>query len=385
LIPTVGTGLLILCAAKQTFVYKLLSLKFIVGIGLISYSAYLWHQPIFAFARHRLLGDVSDLILITLCLTSLVMGWLSWKFVEAPFRSRLIFSRNFVFRFTIVGFSIFSLIGIYAHLSNGFVNRLSDEEQEIFAFESYSMKTQIREGVCFLEPDQNADYFREECLNGKNLIWGDSHAAMLSFGLRMIDDFSQLTASACPPLIYEQFSERPNCLDINNKVLSYIEKGSFKKIYLHSNWLKHDISKVSSLLTTIEKIVVIDPSLQIKVIGGVPQWSPSLPKILGQRILSLNNLAGYEMKNDDFIMVEARDNEIIELLRTHKNRDNIEFISLLDVLCDDEECVSVVADCEKAEPITYDYGHLTVAGSKVVARFILNEGDLVSSQCSDEL
>ncbi len=383
LIPTVGTGLLILCAVPKTIIHNLLSLKFFVGIGLISYSAYLWHQPLLAFARHRLLEDVSDLILITLCLTSLVMGWLSWKFVEAPFRSRLIFSRNFVFRFTIVGFSIFSLIGIYAHLSNGFVNRLSDEEQEIFAFESYSMKTQVREGVCFLEPDQNADYFREECLNGRNLIWGDSHAAMLSFGLRMIDDFSQLTASACPPLIYEEFSERRNCLDINNKVLSYIEKGSFKKIYLHSNWVTHDISKVSSLLTTIEKIVVIDPSLQIKVIGGVPQWSPSLPKILGQRILSLNNLAGYEMKNDDFTMVEARDNEIIELLRTHKNRDNIEFISLLDVLCDDEECVSVVADCEKVEPITYDYGHLTAAGSKVVARFILNEGDLVSSQCSD--
>jgi len=66
LIPTIGTGLLILCAVPKTFIHKLLSLKFIVGIGLISYSAYLWHQPLLAFARHRLLGDVSDLLLVYL-------------------------------------------------------------------------------------------------------------------------------------------------------------------------------------------------------------------------------------------------------------------------------------------------------------------------------
>ena len=64
LVPTIGTGLLILCAVPKTLVYKLLSLKFIVGIGLISYSAYLWHQPLLAFARHRLLGEFQTLFLL---------------------------------------------------------------------------------------------------------------------------------------------------------------------------------------------------------------------------------------------------------------------------------------------------------------------------------
>jgi len=113
LVPTIGTGLLILCAVPKTFIHKILSLKFIVGIGLVSYSAYLWHQPLLAFARNRLLGDASDLILIALCITSLVMAWFSWKFVEGPFRSRTYFSRNLVFRFSILGIFIFSLIGSY--------------------------------------------------------------------------------------------------------------------------------------------------------------------------------------------------------------------------------------------------------------------------------
>ena len=53
LIPTVGTCLLIICATESTYVGKLLGNKFFVSIGLMSYSAYLWHQPLFAFFRHR--------------------------------------------------------------------------------------------------------------------------------------------------------------------------------------------------------------------------------------------------------------------------------------------------------------------------------------------
>ena len=81
LVPTIGTGLLILCAVPKTFVHKILSLKFIVGVGLISYSAYLWHQPLLAFTKHRLLGE-ADFILIIMCILSVIMAWFSWRFVE---------------------------------------------------------------------------------------------------------------------------------------------------------------------------------------------------------------------------------------------------------------------------------------------------------------
>ena len=47
LVPVIGAALIIIFADSQTFIAKIISNKYLVGIGLISYSAYLWHQPIF--------------------------------------------------------------------------------------------------------------------------------------------------------------------------------------------------------------------------------------------------------------------------------------------------------------------------------------------------
>tara|TARA_B100000900_G_scaffold393049_1_gene389149 strand:+ start:288 stop:2207 length:1920 start_codon:yes stop_codon:yes gene_type:complete len=384
LIPTIGTGLLILCAVPKTFVHRLLSLKFIVGLGLISYSAYLWHQPLLAFARYRLVGDVSVLLLITLCLASLIIAWFSWRFVEGPFRNKNQTTRKFIFTFSIIGLSAFSLIGISSHFSNGFFSRLSEEEQQIYSFRSYEREFYYREGVCFLRPEQTYDSFNEECLSGESLIWGDSHAAALSFGLREINSFSQLTASACPPIINQYFPARPFCLDINNRILEYVKDRSFTEIYLHSNWLGYDISQISMLSETIDKILLIDPSINIKIIGGVPQWQPSLPDILLREGVSMSDGKNINMMtNDEYIKVHERDKEIVRLLHIYKANDNIEFISMLDKFCEDESCISSTSDCSLFEPTAWDYAHLTASGSKLAARFILQGIDLTASQCSD--
>jgi peptidoglycan/LPS O-acetylase OafA/YrhL len=120
LIPTIGTALVIIYAVPNTLVHKLCTQKIFVGLGLVSYSAYLWHQPILAFARHRSLGELPDLVLVILCCMSLVLAWFSWKFVEAPFRNKDTYGRRQIFVLSLSGIVVFSGLGLFLHLSDGF-------------------------------------------------------------------------------------------------------------------------------------------------------------------------------------------------------------------------------------------------------------------------
>ena len=87
LAAVVGTCMIIL-AGPQSAVGKLLSLRPVVGIGLISFSLYLVHQPILAFARVRSLEHPSEMLMTSLALLCLPLAYLSWRFVETPFRRR---------------------------------------------------------------------------------------------------------------------------------------------------------------------------------------------------------------------------------------------------------------------------------------------------------
>ena len=87
LIPVGGTALVILFTGPGSRMAKLLGWAPFVWIGLISYSAYLWHQPIFAFTRIHLIFEPSHELMAALSILSLAMGWVSWRFVERPFRN----------------------------------------------------------------------------------------------------------------------------------------------------------------------------------------------------------------------------------------------------------------------------------------------------------
>ena len=87
LVPTIGSALIILFASKETLVNKILSIKFFVSIGLISYSLYLWHQPLLAFGR-IFFDDLSIIHKLILIFLAVLMSIFSYFFIETTFRDK---------------------------------------------------------------------------------------------------------------------------------------------------------------------------------------------------------------------------------------------------------------------------------------------------------
>ncbi|MFN3196899.1 MAG: acyltransferase family protein [Bradymonadia bacterium] len=110
LVPTVGTVLIILFAVPGTPTHRLLSLRPMVGVGLISYSAYLWHQPILVFARHASLEETTISESLALSALSMVLAYLTWRFVEAPFRERSRF-KGMVLPVSTISLVLFGVLG----------------------------------------------------------------------------------------------------------------------------------------------------------------------------------------------------------------------------------------------------------------------------------
>ena len=126
LAPVAGTALVILFASGGTWTGRLLSLRGFVGIGLISYSAYLWHQPLFAFARLRTIGEPTTVLMTGLAVLSLLLAWATWAWVEQPFRRRgtqLLPERRTMFAASGTVAAVFVAIGLAGHVGEGFEGR----------------------------------------------------------------------------------------------------------------------------------------------------------------------------------------------------------------------------------------------------------------------
>lgn len=131
LLPIVGVVLLIIYANEKTLIAKFLGNKILVKIGLISYSLYLIHQPIFAYFRISPLYKPEMIFYFPLIFISILLAVFSWKYIEQPFRDKKKIKRNYVFKLSLV-FAIFIiLIGLMGIKSNGFNKlRFSSSDRE---------------------------------------------------------------------------------------------------------------------------------------------------------------------------------------------------------------------------------------------------------------
>jgi len=110
--PTLGTALIILFAVPGTAVGNLLASRALVGIGLVSYSAYLWHQPLLAFARHASEDQPTAGTMAGLVVASLLLAVASWRWVEVPARDKGVLDRRNLIRMALGGAALIAAFGV---------------------------------------------------------------------------------------------------------------------------------------------------------------------------------------------------------------------------------------------------------------------------------
>ncbi|MDH2342051.1 acyltransferase family protein [Bradyrhizobium sp. SSUT77] len=122
LAPTLGTALAILFLRRDTVLGHVIGSRVPVAIGLVSYSAYLWHQPLFAFARLTKFYETNIPVFAGLSVLSMVLAYLTYLLVERPARDRKRIGRRAVFASCGVAIAIFASLGSVGVFTNGLEN-----------------------------------------------------------------------------------------------------------------------------------------------------------------------------------------------------------------------------------------------------------------------
>lgn len=223
-----------------------LGMPLLVGIGLISYSLYLWHWPLLVLAR---LYSVSVIVPAPLALASVLFAalaaWASWRWIETPFRDRRRFSQGRVFLFSAGGGGVLIGIGLALHMAQGVGERIPAGIKEVYA--------RVFDGDEFAIDCMNAAKQGEECWIGTTkeplwsdlVVWGDSHGMSVLPGLDTWLSDRSLSARAlvnegCPPLpgIVRQGTAREiaDCMALNEQMLQWLEESAPKIVVLVSRW-----------------------------------------------------------------------------------------------------------------------------------------------------
>jgi len=229
LLPVAGTLLVIAFATPRTLVGRLLAAPPIAFIGLISYSAYLWHVPLLAFVQLTSLEPVPLVVLLGFAALSFVLAALSWRYVERPFRDRArVTTRHVAWAATVAAlcFLGFAVAGI---ATRGFATTFDPRINDILA-EALDRSRYLR--ACNSTADLEIPPAKS-CRIGTGsqralAVLGDSHAAVL---FEMIAakanargfDAIELTYNSCLPVVGFRRQARPlPCSDYSQAVSDYL-------------------------------------------------------------------------------------------------------------------------------------------------------------------
>ena len=407
LLPTLGTALVI-AAGPEAFVNrKLLSLKLMVFIGLISYPLYLWHWPLLSFAR-IFYGEVPPkLIRIALVVAAMLLAWITYRFIEPPLRwgkhSRIKAVCLFV-TLLLVGFG-----GIKIYKNYGYPERVGftvEEIQKYINLEKYTKESTERCLKIF--PDWKGENIgqwgcklqKEDKLNTVALV-GDSHAERLFYGLSEYysnDNQNGVAVFSAPsqsPFINLRTSINNIKNDrrylLINKGYKYIfEDPKIKTVILaHFPWAgfeggvdylddpnNKDVIDVYSkaIRKTFDELKNHHKNVIYVLDNPYPKFDPHL---CASRPISMDNdkknkcyLDREEYQNKDYL--KSFNNIIADVIRDY----NIKVINSFDLLCDSSSCPI----SRNGRLLYMDEHHLSYEGSRIITQKLIEVINQIHSE-----
>ena len=380
LVPTAGTALIIAFASSQTAVGRLLGHPALVGIGLVSYSAYLWHQPLFAFARHRSLKEPEAWHFLALALLTFALAWLSWRFVETPFRRGGIVSRNTVFGLGAAVSLALIATGVAGHFANGpnAKDRTQRAELDRRIRTNYGLAPACNGETTFSAPCRTTDA-------PEIVVWGDSYAMHLLPGILASKPdvrIAQVTMSVCGPLFglapantTYPLSWARDCLAFTRRVESWLQSTPSLRYavlsspfgqYIEPDWraVTDDWTGDASIEgaraafhATLQKLRSL--GIQPVIVAPPPQTAYNIGTCLTKSAFLASDLSHCNFPAGQ---IEPRIRRVYDFLESFA--DEVPVIWLHETLCPDGVCQTHWDDI-----LLYrDQGHLSYEGSAAIGR-----------------
>jgi len=392
LLPCLGSALIIGAGISGTsLVYTVLASRPLVAIGLISYSLYLWHWPVIMvyrmgivdlsswFERHfqgRFSPDRFDHI-IELAV-SFVLAYLSWKFVEVPFRKgrlKTLLPRRRLFACAV---AIAAILVVFSSLtigSGGFRNRFSADTMHAASYigqdELKKDEAAQRLGTCFVDATTGAmsfnfNYCLQQRPDVKNyLLIGDSHAAAIWPALQELlprANVMQVNVSSCPATHFGH--PAPSlCEKVMYYIFdTYLPVHPVDALILESSWTEGILDALDDTLRW-----AAEHHVRVIVIGGVPEYDAPLARLVAYSIAwNRPDLPGRHMltlQSD----LEGRLRSLVA------DKWHFEFVSLNNTICSNGSCEHY-ADFPKRIPMMNDNEHLNRFGAELVVQRLVDEG-----------
>ncbi len=333
--PVIGTSLIILFATPGTLVHRVLASRSFIAVGVLSYSAYLWHQPIFAFSRIYRLDELTPAIALAGIALTFLLAMATKRFVEDPARFRLLKGKqNAVLASAALVSVAFVAFGAFLHVERGLPGRSS-------------LGLQLAQNYGLSPRCSGAALDDAACQRGADpatLLWGDSIAMHVGRAVAEAGDgVVQATLSACPPIIgYTKAQRRAaiSCAEFNETVFTALSDKTFpsvQRVVMASTFgMLRDEDSATLLRETLE--ATRDLGYEVILLSPTPTHGAIL-KCIKQQSRGNGQFAAC-----DFPQASAANQDIFDELSTIARDAGIRFVDLRELICADAQCTVKVGD-----------------------------------------